>query len=115
MGRFNIRKSHFINIGPTKTQKAYINSTGLTVSGSLGVNTNITCNAITCSSTANALYVSGGGASIFSGKLGIVNAFSQAYLHLGKCEVIGANPAVVLCKKLVVLEMRLLVILRVSF
>ncbi len=46
--------------------------------GSLGVSTNITCNAITCSSTGNALYVSGGDASIFSGKVGILNAFPQA-------------------------------------
>jgi hypothetical protein len=65
------------------------------ITGSLGVSTNITCNAITCSSTGNALYVSGGGASISSGKLGVLNAFPQAYLHLGNCEVVVSNPAVV--------------------
>jgi hypothetical protein len=66
--------------------------------GSLGVSTNITCNAITCSSTGNALYVNGGGASIFSGKVGIVNAFPQAYLHLGNVEVVGSNPAIIFGK-----------------
>jgi hypothetical protein len=69
-----------------------------TISGSLGVSTNITCNVITCSSTGNALYVSGGGASIFSGKVGILNAFPQEYLHMGNCNVSDWNPAIVLGK-----------------
>ncbi len=75
-----------------------MNSSGTSITGSLGVSTNITCNAITCSSTGNALYVSGGGASIFSGKVGIVNAFPQAYLHMGNVDVVGSNPAIIFGK-----------------
>jgi hypothetical protein len=80
------------------TLSSIVMNGNVSCTGSLGVSTNITCNAITCSSTGNALYVSGGGASIFSGKVGIVNAFPQAYLHLGNCEVVGSNPAIVFGK-----------------
>jgi len=80
------------------TLSSIVMNGNVSCTGSLGVSTNITCNAITCSSTGNALYVSGGGASIFSGKVGILNAFPQAYLHLGNVEVVGSNPAIIFGK-----------------
>jgi hypothetical protein len=80
------------------TLSSIVMNGNVSCTGSLGVSTNITCNAISCSSNGNALYVSGGGASIFSGKVGIANAFPQAYLHLGNVEVVGSNPAIIFGK-----------------
>ncbi len=59
---------------------------------------NIACPAITCSSSGNALYVNGGGTSIFSGKIGVLNLFLQSMLHLGNCEVANSAPVIILGK-----------------
>jgi hypothetical protein len=58
----------------------------------------ITCNALTCSSSVTALYVSGGGTSIFSGKIGVLNLFPQSMLHLGNCEVANSSPVIIFGK-----------------
>ncbi len=44
------------------------------------------------------LYVSGGGRSVFTGRIGVSNLFPLSMLHLGNCEVTGSSPVIVLGK-----------------
>jgi hypothetical protein len=61
---------------------------------------NISCPAISCNGTTTALYVNGGGNSIFSGKLGVSNAFPQSILHLGNCDIADSAPVIIFGKNI---------------
>jgi hypothetical protein len=59
---------------------------------------NITCTGITCTNSVIGLYVSGGGRSVFTGRIGVSNLFPQSMLHLGNCEVVGSAPVIIFGK-----------------
>jgi hypothetical protein len=59
---------------------------------------NITCTGITCTNSVLGLYVSGGGRSVFTGRIGVSNLFPLSMLHLGNCEVAGSSPVIVFGK-----------------
>jgi len=74
-----------------------LNNGNTTIRGTLN-SSNITCPAITLTNSSTAIYVNGGGNSIFTGKIGVSNLFPQSMLHLGSCDVSGSAPVIVFGK-----------------
>jgi hypothetical protein len=64
----------------------------------ISLNKNTTCPAITLTNSSTAIYVNGGGTSIFTGKIGVSNLFPQSMLHLGSCDVPGSAPVIIFGK-----------------
>ncbi len=88
----------FYNSGNNANTFTIDTAGNISCSGTLTSGGNITCPAIACSSSSTALYVSGGGTSIFSGKIGVLNLFPQSMLHLGNCEDANSSPVIIFGK-----------------
>ena len=73
----------------------------MTIDGATGNITcqeTITCKALICSGSVTALFASGGGNALFSGKIGVLNMFPQSMMHLGNCESANSSPVIMFGK-----------------